>query len=323
MSRSSQRFVLVSQPVLGLIEIEGAEARVRDASDTGRESLLREIRGASGLISWISDRVDGEVLDAAGDGLRVVASYAVGHDNIDLEACRGRNVVVTNTPHAVTEGTANMAWALLLAVSRRVLAGDRHARSGRWAEQGALSPTDFVGQDLTGRTMLIVGAGRIGLATAMRAQAFGMRVAYVARSQHWEFELAPLGAERVSLDEGLARADVVSIHCPLTDQTRGLIGAEQIARMKPNAILINTARGAIVDEGALAEALQAGRIFGAGLDVFEREPRVHAGLVGLDNVVMTPHVGSAEDRFRREMTRMACESVSAVLNGREPAFRVV
>ena len=323
MSQAKKPVVGVTRRLLGEIEIPGAEVRVGGERDMPRDELLGFVSGASGLITWVSERVDGELLDAAGAGLRVVANHAVGVDNIDLEACRERGVVVCNTPDAVTEGTANMAIALMLAVARRVVEGDAFARSGRWAEHGTLGPADFIGQDLTGRTLLIVGAGRIGYATAARALAFGMRVLYVARSRHWEFEQAPMAGERVSLEEGLGRADVVSVHCPLTDETRHLIDAAALGRMKERAILVNTARGAVVDEAALADALAAGRIYGAGLDVFEREPRVHEGLVGLTNVVMTPHIGSAEERYRREMASMACENVRAVLEGRGAPNRVV
>lgn len=323
MSGAAKPIVGVTRKLLGEIEVPEAEVRVGGEKDMSRADLLEFVRGTGGLITWVSERVDDELLDAAGAGLKVVANHAVGVDNIDLEACRRRGVVVTNTPDAVTEGTANMAIALMLAVARRVVEGDAFARSGRWAEHGTLGPADFIGQDLTGRTLLIVGAGRIGYATAVRALAFGMRVLYVARSRHWDFELAPMAAERVTLEDGLARADVVSVHCPLTPETRGLIGREALARMKSRAILVNTARGPIVDEGALAEALREGRIYGAGLDVFEREPRVHEGLTALKNVVMTPHIGSAEERFRREMAGIVCANVAAVLGGREAPNRVM
>lgn len=313
----------VTRKLLGEIEIPGAEIRLGGDRDMPRDELLGFVRGSSGLVTWVSERVDDELLDAAGPGLRVVANHAVGVDNIDLEACRRRGVVVCNTPDAVTEGTANMAIALMLAVARRVVEGDRFARSGRWAEHGTLGPADFIGLDLNGRMLLIVGAGRIGYATAVRAQAFGMRVKYVARSRHWEFEQAPMAAERVSLEDGLGGADVVSVHCPLTPETRGLIDEAALRRMKSRAILVNTARGPVVDESALAAALKERRIYGAGLDVFEREPKVHEGLVGLENVVMTPHIGSAEDRYRREMASMACANVAAVLEGREAPNRVV
>ncbi|MFI4897749.1 MAG: 2-hydroxyacid dehydrogenase [Phycisphaerales bacterium JB059] len=323
MSQASKPVVGVTRKLLGEVEIPGAAIRVGGERDMPREELLEFVSGTSGLITWVSERVDGEVLDAAGPGLKVVANHAVGVDNIDLEVCRARGVMVCNTPDAVTEGTANMAIALMLAVARRVVEGDAFARSGRWAAHGTLGPSDFIGQDLTGRTLLVVGAGRIGFATAQRALAFGMRVLYVARSRHWAFEQAPMAGERVSLEEGLSRADVVSLHCPLTTETRHLIDAEALGRMKSRAILVNTARGPVVDEAALSEALREGRIFGAGLDVFEEEPRVHEGLVGLSNVVMTPHIGSAEERYRREMTAMVSATVAAALRGEAPPNRVV
>ncbi len=315
--------VAITRRLPGELSMPGVELRIAGEDAMSRENLLSFVRGASGIISWVSERVDGEVLDAAGKNLRVVANFAVGVDNIDLDACRERGVAVTNTPDAVTEGTANMAIALMLAVARRVVEGDRFVRRGDWVPKGVLGPTDFLGMDITGKTLLIVGAGRIGYATAIRAHAFGMRIAYVARSRHWDFELAPLAARRMELDDGLSEADVVSIHTPLTDQTRGLINAERLSAMKRTAILVNTARGPIVDEAALVAALQSGRLWGAGLDVFEDEPRVHPGLIELENVVLTPHMGSAELRFREEMTRMALDNVEAVLAGREPPNRVV
>jgi len=287
-----------------------------------RAELLRFVRGADVLVSMFSDRVDGELLDAAGRQLRGVCNFAVGYNNVDVEACRERGVVVTNTPNAVTEGTADMAWTLILAVARRLVEGDRFARSGAWARAGILSMADFMGMDLTGRTLLIVGAGRIGFATAMRSIGWGMRVLYTSRSRHWEFELAPLAAERVELEEGLRRADVVSLHTPLTPETTHMIGGAQLALMKRTAILINTSRGPVVDEAALAEALREKRIWGAGLDVFEREPEVHPGLLGLDNVVMAPHIGSAEVRYREMMTHMVAENAGAILAGKEPPNRV-
>jgi len=302
--------------IVGFDEILGPEGQLE------RSALLGHVAGAEGVITMFSDRVDAEFLDAAGPQLKVVANFAVGHDNIDLEACRERGVVVTNTPDAVTEGTADMAWALILSVARRVVEGDAFARSGDWASGGPLSMAAFLGADLTGRTLLIVGAGRIGYATALRSIGWGMKVLYVARSRHWNFELAPLGAERVDLDEGLARADVVSVHTPLTPETKHLIDRPGLGQMKPNAILVNTARGPVVDEAALAEACADKKIFGAGLDVFEREPEIHPRLKELDNVVLTPHIGSAERRYREMMTQMVCDNVRAVLEGREAPNRI-
>lgn len=312
----------VTRRLPGEVAVAGAEVRLGGEAAMPRAELLAFVRGASGVITWVSERVDAEVLEVAGDGLRVVANYAVGYDNIDVAACRARGVAVTNTPNAVTEGTANVAIMLMLAAGRRLIEGDRFARTGAWAERGVLGPDDFMGVSFAGGLFLVVGAGRIGYATALRARAFGMRVAYVARSAHLEFEMSPIAAERVSLEEGLRAADVVSVHCPLTDETRGLIGERELALMKPTAVLVNTARGPVVDEAALASAVRGGRLFGAGLDVFEREPAVHPDLAGQERVVMTPHIGSAEGRWRREMTRMACANVEAVLAGREPPNRV-
>mgnify|MGYP001196727886 CR=1 FL=1 len=287
-----------------------------------RDELLRFVRGATAVVTWVSERVDAAFLDAAGPSLKGVCNYAVGTDNIDLAACKDRGVIVTNTPDAVTEGTADLAFALILAVARRLIEADAYARSDVYPEQGPLGPTEFLGQDLTGKTILIVGAGRIGRAVALRSLGWGMRVLYVARTTHLDFELAPIAASRVSLDDGLAAADVVSIHTPLTPQTRGLIGARQLALLKPTAILVNTARGPIVDEAALVDALGRKRLWGAGLDVFEREPIVHPGLKSLTNATLTPHIGSGAIRFREMMTRMALANAGAVVAGREPPNRV-
>lgn len=287
-----------------------------------REQVLAHIRGADAVISMFSDKVNAEFLDAAGPQLRGVCNLAVGYENFDLAECAKRGVVVTNTPNAVTEGTADMAWLLILAVARRLVEADRFVRSGQWQQRGPLSMADFLGADLTGRTLLIVGAGRIGCATALRSIGWGMKVLYVARSRHWDFELAPLAAERVSLHEGLARADVVSVHAPLTPETRHLIDAKAFAAMKPGAIFVNTARGPVVDEHALVDALKSGRLFGAGLDVFEREPEVHPDLLTLPNVTLAPHIGSAEAKYRAMMTEMACANAAAILQGQEPPNRV-
>jgi len=309
--------VAITRRLPGELTLPGAELRVGPERAMPRAELLDFVAGASALITWVSENIDAQLLDAAA-GLRVVANYAVGVDNIDLDACTARGVTVTNTPDAVTEGTANMALALLLAVARRVVEGDRFVRAGDWARAGLLGPADMLGQDLTGRTMLIVGAGRIGQAMALRAHALGMRILYVSRTTRWRFELAPLAARHVELDEGLALCDVLSIHTPLTPQTHHLINAESLALLKPSSILINTSRGGVVDESALVAALGEGRLAGAGLDVFEHEPHVHQGLLTLENVVLTPHIGSAERRFRQAMTRMALENVRAVLQGEAP-----
>lgn len=315
---TSRPVVVVFRRLPGPFDIAGAEVRLGGDHAPGRAELLRLVAGATVLVPWISERIDEEVLEAAGPGLRAVCNYAVGLDNIDLAACARRGVVVTNTPHAVTEGTADLTWALILAAARGLVVADRFARSEEYVRRGPLGPAEFLGRDLTGRTLLIVGAGRIGYAVALRSLGWGMRVLYVARTRHWEFELAPLAAQRVDLDQGLPQADVVSLHVPLTDQTRHLMDARRLALMKPTAILVNTARGPVIDESALAAALRQRRLCAAGLDVFEHEPRIHPDLLTLDNVVLTPHIGSAAERFRIMMTQMVRENVEAVLTGRPP-----
>lgn len=314
----SMPIIALSRALPGRFEIPGAQIKVASQDALSRDPFLDFIRGSTIVVTWVSERVDREALDAAGPQLKAVCNFAVGTDNIDLAECRRRNVTVTNTPDAVTEGTADMAWTLLLAVARRLIPADRFARSPEYAKRGPMGPTDFLGTDLTGRTLLIVGAGRIGRAMALRSIGWGIRVLYVARTRKWDMELAPLAARRVTLDDGLREADVVSIHTPLTPETRHLFDARALSLMKPSAILINTARGPIVDEAALAAALKSGRLFGAGLDVFEREPIVHPDLIPLENVVLAPHIGSAEARFREAMTEMVRDNAAAVLEGRTP-----
>jgi lactate dehydrogenase-like 2-hydroxyacid dehydrogenase len=316
--------VAITRAVPGRVEIPGARVQIAPAlPQMSRAELLAFIRGATVVGTMFHDRVDAEFLQAAGPQLKGVCNYAVGVDNIDLALCRSRNVIVTNTPDAVTEGTANLAFGLLLAVARKIVEGDRFCRSGRFETEGNTFPTGWCGMHLAGQTMLIVGAGRIGRAVAMRAQAFGMRILYFARSRHLEFEQAPLAAKRVTLEDGLPVADVVSVHTPLTPDTRHILNAASLALLKPTAIVINTSRGPTIDETALAEALFAKRIWGAGLDVFEHEPKIHQRLLALDNVVLTPHIGSAEQHWREEMTRLVCENAAAIVAGRKPPNIVV
>lgn len=316
--------VAICRNLPGELELPGLAVRMSQSPlALPRAELHAFVKGASALITWVSERVDADLLDAAGPQLKCVCNFAVGTDNIDLAACKARGVIVTNTPDAVTEGTADLAWTLILAVARRLIEADRYARSPEYPAKGPLGPDQFMGLDLTGRTLAIVGAGRIGYAVALRSIGWGMRVLYVARSRHTTFELAPLAARRVPLEEAMREADVVSIHTPLTPDTRGLIHAGNLSLMKPTAILINTARGPIVNEGDLAAHLKAKRIWGAGLDVFEREPTVHPELLGLTNCTLTPHIGSAAAKYRAMMTEMACANARAVLEGKEPPNRVV
>lgn len=318
-----QPIVAVTRRTPGSIVVPGAETRILGDGRPSRKDLLSFVPGASVVASMFTDQIDAELLDAAGSSLRGVCNFAVGYDNFDLAACEKRGVVVCNTPDAVTEGTSNIAFLLLLAASRRLIEADRFARSDAYPTGGPLGMGDFMGQDLVGKLLLIVGAGRIGFATAMRAKAFGMRIGYVARSRHLEFEMAPLGAERFDLDDGLRQADAVSIHTPLTDETRGLLSRERIGLLKPTAVVVNTARGPVMDETALAEALQSDRLWGVGLDVYENEPTVHPILREHPRAVLTPHIGSAEQRWREAMADIVSENAAAILAGREPPNRVI
>lgn len=320
---TTEKQVRITRSIPGKLELPSVCVHTLGDSLPGREALLPFVSGAHAIVSMYTDPIDRELLDAAGSQLQIVNNFAVGYDNIDTDACKERGVIVCNTPDAVTEGTANIAFVLMLSVARRLIQADRYARSPAYPENGQLGMGDFLGLDLCGKELLIVGAGRIGYAMALRARSLGMRIAYVSRTRHLEFEMAPLGARRVELEVGLREADVVSVHTPLTDATRHLINRARIGMMKEDAILVNTARGPVVDEGSLVEALSAGHLWGAGLDVFEEEPTVHEGLVGSDRVVLTPHIGSAEIRWRRAMTEMVRTNIEAVFEGKEPMTRVV
>jgi glyoxylate reductase len=278
-----------------------------------RAELLRRLSGCAAVLATATERIDGEALEAAGTGLRVVANCAVGYDNIDVLLCRRRGVVVTNTPDVLTEATADLAWALILATARRVVEGDRWVRSGAWP---GWAPSQLLGVELCGATLGIVGAGRIGTAVARRSAGFGMAVRYAHPRAAPELERA-LGAQRLSLDELLRASDIVSLHVPFREENRRMIGARELGLMRPGALLINTARGALVDEAALVQALRSGRIR-AGLDVYEAEPRLAPGLAELPNTVLLPHLGSATLVTRTRMARMAAENIIAVLAGRPP-----
>jgi len=278
-----------------------------------REELLRAVVGRDGVLCLLTDRIDAEVLDAA-RGCKVFANCAVGYDNIDVPAATARSVAITNTPGVLTDATADLTWALIFAVARRAVEGDGYVRDGKF---GGWAPMLFLGGDITGQTLGIVGAGRIGQAVARRSVGFRMRVLYTDTSPQPELK-REVGAKRVELDELLRGADFVSLHTPLLKETQHLIGRRELALMKPTAYLINTARGPIVDEEALVEALRDGRIAGAGLDVYENEPELAPGLADLPNVVLLPHLGSASTGTRTRMATMAAENLLAVLGGRIP-----
>ena len=268
------------------------------------EELHDAVEGAEAVVTMLHDRVDDAFLDAAGSQLQVVANVAVGYDNVDVPACAGRRVAVTNTPGVLTDATADLAIALMLAITRRLGEGERLIRSG---EPWAWAIDFMLGRGLRGKTLGIVGYGEIGKAVATRARVFGMEIVFTRRR-----------GGGVPLEVLLERAHVVSLHVPLSDATRHLIDAEALGRMRDDAYLVNTARGPVVDEAALAAALRDGVIAGAALDVFEREPEVHPGLVGLDNVVLVPHLGSATRETRTAMAELAAANAVAVLAGRPP-----
>lgn len=282
------------------------------------EDMITIAAEADGVIAMVTDPITRRVLES-NPNLRVVGNYGVGVNNIDLDAARDAGVVVTNTPEALTDATADLTIALMLAVSRHMIPGDRMVRHGQFT---GWDPLMLLGSSLQQKRLGIVGMGRIGCGVARRALGFGMEVVYHARSRNEICEQA-LAVRRVELDELLATSDFISIHAPLTDETHHLIDRTALGRMKYGAYLINTARGPVVDERALADALSDGRLAGAGLDVYENEPAVEPRLLALDNVVLLPHLGSATEEARSEMARTVAEDVVAVLLGRSPRFRVV
>lgn len=286
-----------------------------DAQPIPRDELLRRVAGADALVTLLTEKVDAELLDAAGPQLRIVANVAVGYNNIDMPACRERNVIATNTPGVLTESTADVAMALILMTTRRLAEGERVIRSQQPWQWGMFF---MLGTGIQGRRLGIVGMGQIGVALARRAKAFGMTVAYSNRRAVAPQLEDELGCARLDMGELLATSDIVSVHCPYSSETHHLIGAEAFAAMRPNAFLINTARGPVVDEAALADALSTGRIAGAGLDVFENEPAVDPGLLDLDNVVLLPHLGSATIETRTAMATLAARNALAVLRGDAP-----
>jgi glyoxylate reductase len=297
-----------------------ASVRVlRGPRRSGEEGLIRALNRASGAVTLLSDPVTERVLSSC-TLLKVVANYAVGTDNIDLEAASRLGIVVTNTPDVLTEATADLAWALILGVARRVQEGDRMVRRGAFK---GWRPSLLLGMDLRGKTLGVVGMGRIGQAVARRAPAFGMAAAYAQRNRLRESTEAALAATYMALDDLVCTADVLTLHCPLTPETWHLMNRERLRSMKAGAILINTGRGPLVDEAALVECLRDGRLAGAGLDVYEREPLLAEGLKELPNTLLLPHLGSAGQETRTAMAHMAVADALAVMEGRVPAHPVV
>ncbi len=288
-----------------------------DDDAISKEVLLEKIKDADGLLCLLSDPIDSTIIDAA-PRLKVISNYAVGYNNIDVAAATARGIAVTNTPGVLTDATADLAWSLLLAVTRRIAEGDLMVREGRFEGWG---PMLLLGRDLKNRTLGIIGAGRIGTAMAERSRGWNMKILYYSRSANTYLE-KNLGARRAGLAEVLEQSDFVSLHLPLTRETRHLIDEAALRRMKPGAFLINTARGPVVDEAALVRVLREGTIAGAGLDVYENEPQLAPGLAELDNVVLAPHTGSATIGTRDEMAEIAARNILEVLEGRRPPFPV-
>ncbi len=308
--------VLVTReiPEAGLRPLEDFDVTVLSKEPPERGELLEAAKDAAGVLSTLTEKIDVEFMDAAGEALKVVANMAVGYDNIDLDAARERGVVVTNTPGVLDETTADTAFMLLLAAARRLGEGERIVRASRWEAWG---PKMLTGPDVWGKRLGILGLGGIGQAVARRAKGFGMEILYHNRSRKEEAE-KELDARYVELDELLRTCDFFSIHSPLTEETTHLIGAPEFEKMKPEAVLVNTSRGPVVDEAALADALAEGAIFAAGLDVYEEEPKVHPKLLELENVVLAPHIGSASIETRDKMAVTAGEDLRAVLQGERP-----
>jgi len=284
-----------------------------DESPIARDELLKRVAGADAIVSLLTEKIDADLLDATGKQLRSVSNVAVGYNNIDVPACRERNVLVTNTPGVLTEATADIAMALILMSTRRLAEGERVIRAQQPWQWGMFY---MLGSSIQGSQLGIVGMGQIGAAVARRARAFGMTIAYTKRSPLDAETAKELNATHMELDELLATSDVVSLHCPYSPETHHLMNASTIGKMKKSAYLINTARGPVVDEEALATALQQGKIAGAGLDVFEKEPTVHQALIGLDNAVLIPHLGSATVETRTAMANLAVTNALAVLSGK-------
>lgn len=278
-----------------------------------REELLEKVKGRDALLCLLTEEIDAEIIKVGAD-LKIIANYAVGYNNVDVETATKSGIWVSNTPGVLTNTTADMAWALMFAVGRRIPEADRFTRAGKYK---GWSATMLLGGDIYGKTLGIIGVGRIGAAVAMRSIGFNMRVLYSDVRSNKELE-REVGAEKVDMDTLLKKSDFVSVHVPLMPETKRLIGRRSLAMMKPTAYLINTSRGPVVHEAALAEALKNGVIAGAGLDVYEYEPEINPDLRKLDNVVLTPHTASGSVETRAKMATMAAENILAALDGRTP-----
>ncbi len=288
-----------------------------EAKSTGemvsREELLEKVKGRDALLCLLTETIDKEIIEAGSD-LKIIANYAVGYNNVDVEFATKRGIWVSNTPGVLTNTTADMAWALIFSIARRIPEADKFVRAGKFH---GWSATMLLGGDVYGKTLGIIGVGRIGASVALRTTGVNMRVLYADVRPNKELE-KEIGAQHVDMDTLLKEADFVSVHVPLMPETRHLIGKRSLEMMKPTAYLINTSRGPVINEAALANALQKKVIAGAGLDVYEEEPEVHPGLLELDNVVLTPHIASGSVETRSKMATMAAENILAALDGKTP-----
>jgi len=308
------------QPGVELLE-EVCDVEVNpDEAPPTRELLIRKVQDVDGILCLLTDRIDADLMDLA-PNLKVVSSMSVGYDHIDVEAATKKGVYVTFTPGVLTEATADFTWALLMAVSRRVIEADRYLRAGKWKIQW--SPTHFLGSDLTGKTLGIIGLGRIGEAIAQRARGFNMNVLYFSRARAEQEKERRLNIEFVPLERLFRESDFVTVHVPITDETKHLINEERLRQMKPTAYLVNTSRGPVMDQAVLTRALRERWIAGAGLDVFEKEPiDPNDPLINLENVVLTPHIASATTEARSKMAEVAAKNLISVLEGTPPQFLV-
>lgn len=280
-----------------------------------REALLEGVKGVEALLPILTERIDDEVLEAAGPQLKIVANYAVGYNNIDVDAATKRGIPITNTPGVLTETTADLAWALILGTARRMGEGERYLRDGKWE---SWAPQLLLGWDIHHKTLGIFGMGRIGEAVARRAKGFDMRIIYHSRNQKDTTLEKELGLEYVDMPTLLAESDILSLHCPLSPETTHSFGKAEFEAMKSDAVFINTTRGPVVDEAALAKSLHAGDIAAAGLDVFEEEPKIHPDLLTCENALLLPHLGSATKDTRAKMAEIAATNIIARLNGEPP-----
>lgn len=285
----------------------------RSGKDLSKEEMIDTLGQYDGIITMFTNTIDQEVIDAL-DSVKILANYAVGYNNIDAAYAKSKGIIVTNTPGVLSDTTAETAWALLFAVSRRIVEADKLLRSGGW---GRFSYNFLSGQDVYKKTLGIIGAGRIGKKMAEKSKGFNMKLLYHNRSRDYEFEQA-YDAEYVSLDRLLKEADIVSVHAPLTEETHHLLDYDKLSLMKHSGILINTARGPLVDEQALVRILKEEKIYGAGLDVFESEPFVSKELLTMDNVVLLPHIGSSSIETRTAMANLAADNIIDVLQGKTP-----